>query len=498
MKSLKYPFVLFALFAVSSIFAQLPAGQCGTLPEANPAERIILNKKRAKLAVENRGGTLFVPIKFHLVATSEGTGRITVERTLDALCKLNEEFEQLDMQFFIQGDFNEIDADVLYNLTFPNVPSSAEAFYVSEKTDDAVNVFVGNGLSSGNSGYYTGQYDVIYMDRSYMNNSDVILAHEMGHFFSLRHTFFGWESTNYNPSQPTPTQVFLGSFAVDVEYVDRDINCGSAADLFCDTPADYITSWSSCNYTGGAVDPDGVAIDPDEANHMGYFSFTNCPDYKFSPNQGDVIVADYYNRPELFNTTVPALMPVTELPNLTFPINDEVVPFDGSVTLEWDAVPNATQYILEISLIPNFGFLAERTLVQTNSHTSLELMEGFPYYWRVKAFNELHFCDLEWSEVSTFSTEEATGTRETISSKNIRLYPNPATGNELNYELDAPLSGEAFLWIQDLRGARLLTTAIAPFQPTGQVDISLLPEGVYVAVIKDGNRLMRKKFVVVR
>jgi hypothetical protein len=498
MNFLKYTFVLFLFFSVSSVDAQLPAGQCGTLPEANPAERIILNKKRAKLAVENRGGTLFIPLKLHLVANSEGNGRITAERSLEAVCKLNEEFEQVNMQFFIQGDFNEIDADVLYNLTYPNVPSSAQSIYVNEKTDDAVNVFVGNGLSSGNSGYYTGQYDIIYMDKSYMNGSDVILAHEMGHFFSLRHTFFGWENTTYDASQPTPTQVFLGSFGVDVEYVDRDINCGSAADLFCDTPSDYITSWSSCNYTGGAVDPAGEEIDPDEANHMGYFSFTGCPDYKFSPNQGDVIVADYYNRPELFNATAPALDAITELPNLTYPINDETVPFDGSVTLEWDPVPNATQYILEISLIPNFGFLAERTVVQTNSHISLELMEGFPYYWRVKAFNELHFCDLEWSEEGTFSTEAATGTRETIAYQDIQLFPNPATGNELNYQLEAPLNGEATMWIQDLRGARLLTTAIAPFQPQGQIDISLLPEGVYVAVIEDGNRLLRKKFVVVR
>lgn len=79
-------------------------------------------------------------------------------------------------------------------------------------------------MTSDSSGFCTGFSDVIYKDKRYVNSNDVILADELGHFFSLHHTFLGWENTEYKIDEATPTEVFRGSTAYKVEYVARDKN----------------------------------------------------------------------------------------------------------------------------------------------------------------------------------------------------------------------------------------------------------------------------------
>ena len=42
-------------------------------------------------------------------------------------------------------------------------------------------------------------------------------------------------------------------------------NCETAGDYLCDTPPDYNGfGWDDCDYDGGAQDPMGVEIDPEE------------------------------------------------------------------------------------------------------------------------------------------------------------------------------------------------------------------------------------------
>ena len=131
-----------------------------------------------------------------------------------------------------------------------------------------------------------------------MSSNGTTIAHELGHFFSLAHTFFGWEGNTYNCSLPTPTVTPSG---VLVEYVSRtkmfnnQLLCKVAADGFCDTQADYNLGfgWPSsagCVYSGCAKDPDNVPLDPDEKNIMSYF--LSCLEY-FSEEQKEAILLDY-------------------------------------------------------------------------------------------------------------------------------------------------------------------------------------------------------------
>lgn len=80
------------------------------------------------------------------------------------------------------------------------------------------------------------------------------LAHEMGHFWGLEHTF-----------ENAPEELADGS------------NCATAGDKICDTPADPYVQNSGIEYLTGCVftwmglDPNGDFYDPDVGNIMSYY-----------------------------------------------------------------------------------------------------------------------------------------------------------------------------------------------------------------------------------
>jgi hypothetical protein len=99
------------------------------------------------------------------------------------------------------------------------------------------------------------------------------LAHEMGHFWGLEHTFenAGQELAN-------------GS------------NCATAGDQICDTPADPYSSpdivyVTDCIFTWMGLDPNGDYYDPDVGNIMSYYDCT-C---HFSYQQYQKMAATFLN-----------------------------------------------------------------------------------------------------------------------------------------------------------------------------------------------------------
>jgi hypothetical protein len=85
--------------------------------------------------------------------------------------------------------------------------------------------------------------------------------HEMGHYFSLLHTF----------------QNSANATIAERELVTRGVgaNCSTKGDQLCDTPADPHdlpngAQYNNCVYTGGLTDANGAAFTPDPSNIMGY------------------------------------------------------------------------------------------------------------------------------------------------------------------------------------------------------------------------------------
>jgi hypothetical protein len=483
--------LLCLLFLSSTLFAQiLPAGQCGTNSQAEDIQRLLRNKQFVKdFGIEKNNLTTLIPLKLHLVGRNDGTGRIQELDALEGICKLNEDFAPLDMRFYLYDGFNYIDNSALYDLQYPNVPFTVQILYQQQKVDNAVNIFIGNGLSSGNSGYYTYGQDIIYMDRTYVNDRDGILAHEMGHFFSLIHTFYGWEDTTYDPDSPTPETVIYNGNSYNVEYVDRSINCEESGDFLCGTPADYILNWGGgCNYTGGAVDPDGVLIDPDEANHMAYYSFANCTEYHFSEDQMETIMGDYLSRPDLTIPSAPAEEDITELATLNSPIEGTFIEGFDHVEFKWAPVPNATHYLIQIAPISIFSIIDDYTITTDTSYVSTILRSGRDnYYWRVWAFSEYDFCNFTFSETGLFATGEISTAVEEINNNLVAsVFPNPTSDKSFTIEIDLEEASEIHVEITDLHG-KMVMPAINQELITGSNRVPVdahLPSGIYLVQLR--------------
>lgn len=436
--------LVFLILMTSSLLSAQSSDheQCGYLAPPSEVARILQNKTLAQQNSFPEGNTYYVPIQYHLVGTDNGDGYISEEDALDGICKLNQDFAETDLQFYFSGYFNYINSSLTYDLTFPDVPAAVTQVYASNKVPNAINIFIGNGLSSGNSGYYTPSQDIIYMGKTYVSINTNILAHEVGHFFSLMHPFYGWENTPYDPTQPTPTVVnYFGPH--NVEYVDRSINCENSGDFLCGTPADYILDWNGgCNYTGGAVDPDSVLLDPDEANFMGYYSFAGCAEYHFSDDQIDVMMADYFNRPALANLAPPNIQAVQDSAVLIAPDNtfEEVY---THVEFEWEEVLNATNYFIEISRFEAFIYSDEWAIVDSPNYTATSLFKNKDYYWRISAFNNTDVCaEKKYSVTNTFSTGDlqTTSTTNLKNQSAIKISPNPIhqNSNDVNVLLEKP------------------------------------------------------------
>ncbi len=248
----------------------------------------MLNNRRNRVQLlsefeNSRSGAnvVYVPVQFHIVNKSDGTGGETVQDVLDNLCRINNDYAPIGVEFYLSGPIRVINQDLLYN----NDQSSAMATYFMGlyRQTGVVNVFVGNRISNGSLGagtvlgYYTSGIDVIYAIRSSVNANATTLTHEMGHFLGLPHTFSGWEGSDYrgvmaNTTGRTPTATLAG---VPIENIPRTgglDNCQLAADAFCDTDANYLFGFlrtvynggtNGCEFLGTAIDPNGFMFRPD-------------------------------------------------------------------------------------------------------------------------------------------------------------------------------------------------------------------------------------------
>jgi PKD repeat protein len=217
----------------------------------------------------------WVPIKAHIARTSGGSGGLTVIELSDALDNMNLYYINANMQFYLCDGINYIDDDTYYDFD----ASDEAALHAAHGITNLINIYFCNSVGSGSSAYcgyayYPGGTDLIMMDNSCALNGST-LSHEMGHFYSLRHTHGG---SNGNLT----SELVNGS------------NCATDGDFVCDTEADPQLGNSNVNvsciydgsapYTsGGGVDANGDQFAPNPNNIMSY-SRKSCRDF-FSVGQ---------------------------------------------------------------------------------------------------------------------------------------------------------------------------------------------------------------------
>ncbi|BDS15369.1 T9SS type A sorting domain-containing protein [Aureispira anguillae] len=260
--------------------------QCGiSHSDATSIKNRMLDNRRQQMNLlsifeDARGGgnTVYIPVQFHIVTKSDGTGGESVQHVLDNLCKLNTDFAFVGVEFYLYSPIRFVHQDLLYT---NNQDGMASYFMGLYKESNVVNIFVGNEIvdTSGGVtlGYYSPSLDAIYAIKDAVDGSSLTLTHEAGHFFSLPHTFSGWEERNYNTvtanaNGRTPTFLSNGD---EVERIIRSgggENCQIAGDGFCDTDPNYLFGYYGnrynvgpflCEHASAAIDPTGKLFRPD-------------------------------------------------------------------------------------------------------------------------------------------------------------------------------------------------------------------------------------------
>ncbi|HRD81234.1 MAG TPA: T9SS type A sorting domain-containing protein [Saprospiraceae bacterium] len=425
---------VFMIFGMAVLQAQTNTGPCGNGGgewKEMIIERLLRNKQLlAEDPVQFRD-VIYVPVRFHLVANSSGTGRVVFGRVLEQLCKLNEDYADFDMQFYIKGVNDNINNTAIYNAQY-----NAGLVMNQLKDPNALNIWIVDvaapaAPSPGDEGVILGYYnpgrDWVVVRRDQVGASSVTLPHEVGHFFSLDHTHNGWDSTPWSSSIGNPAPLFSPG-GVPTERQDGS-NCENSGDFICDTPPDYNGfGFNGCNYNI-AQDPAGVFINPDEQLFMSYFLNCTRNNYYFSPTQINLMMTDYNHSSRNYLRTgavTPNLTEITEVPTLTFPINNETTPGYNIVNFQWTAVAGADFYLLEIDRVATFTLNPIRIIVAgANSRSVTTLEANRTYFWRVRPYSAYRTCALS-TPVATFKTNSTVVATQEIEALNEwTVSPNP-------------------------------------------------------------------------
>lgn len=530
---IRIAFHILALLVTAPAFAQSVLQTCGT-SGAIGEELIPRLEKNIRALNESPafGRDLqFVPIRFHLVAENDGDGRVLESQILELLCALNEDFLPMNIQFYLkndnatlpQGSYLQNGLTYINNTVIYNDHTSALALMNNlYQEPNAMNIWVvanatppGGGLGV-TLGYYSPQYDWIVLRTEDATAESTTLSHEIGHFFSLPHPHRGWDNQPYIPNPvpqwaidagfntPTPNPAPATSPGGIATEKMSGSNCATAGDLICDTPPDYNFGfgWNNCNYTGGATDPDGVVVDPQEKLFMGYFGACAVEDYFFSDMQQQLIIQDLASngRDYLRTGYNPFPTPLTEEVVNLEPANNSTLSQYNAVFFKWTESPGAERYLLEIAR--NSTFPQSTTLnyiVNGTSITIYDLEASRNYYFRVRPLTEYSTC-VGPSSNHFFKTGSLTAAIEPAFVQSWRVWPNPVSGQQpIQIELQTAQPFDASLELTALDGRRVT----APFNQrfkTGinriELPVQHLTPGVYWIKIQTGEGLLSKKVVV--
>ena len=493
---------------------------CGTSVEDLKLIREQLVKNKTFLAshvLETRGSVYYVPVTFHLVAAADGSGRALESDILDMLCQVNAtyntNFQKVGqvIQFYIKS-IQYINNNDLYNSA---KGSKASTVMLNNKATDALNLYVVNSMGVGSEGvlaYYTagdGNYGydwVVITIPQATGATAATAAHEFGHFFSLLHTFSGWEQGGYSPGTCAAATTPLGN---TTELVSRDAtagNCNIAGDMLCDTPPDYNFGFGNtgCTYTQNALDPKCVKVSPDILNLMGYF--IGC-ESTFSTQQKQAMLADYTSnsyRNYIKQGSPPDLTEITAVPNLTQPVNAAVNAYSDLVTFNWSAVKGASYYLLEYSKYQSF--IVAQHLFVTNKNTMTvsnrtqpgSFLASSKYYWRVRPFSPYKSCT-SWSAVNNFTTGTLSGLEEVAGLSSFEVYPNPVgKSHEIHCLVQSSEAIKGTIQLFSMTGQVVHEQAVefSAGVSSSFINTEALSVGIYILTLKSGVGIVSRKIII--
>jgi hypothetical protein len=499
--------------------------KCGISKEAAALikQRLMSNRELfTRQEVENLmtgRTTTYIPVTIHNVAEgSSGLGKTSEQTILAFLCGLNAIYANQDVQFFLHGPIrNRVSPNIYYNAS----TTTSTFQMLSYRVSGTLNLIIGSSISNPRASWYSPAGDYVFLLQQMLTSVAVTEAHEIGHFFTLPHTFYDWEGVTVNsvyPSGilPSCTVNPSGSYVFTPERVARTgprANCTTTGDLFCDTPADYFSDRLNCPFPAFS-DCDTVLLDPDETNMMSY-AFDACIN-SFTPEQETAIAMDIAVRSWATNTPANTAN-VTGLAAPVSPLTGGQLGDinNATVLLEWSPVAGATMYYLEVYRaqfigvwIPNTNSPIYKGIVysatpQFNLATT-DLVAGSRYAWRIKALNSVSTC----ASFSSYANFEAT-TGVTTSLEDLPIEKkmsfnansNPITTSSIAFSVYSAedVVGSIKIYSIDGREALSLTKQeIGTGDSMIQLPADHLANGVYVAVLITDKGQLQQKIIIQR
>ena len=464
----------------------------------------------------NKRTITYLPLSIHNVSgDASGTGKTPEATILAFLCGLNAFYADQNIQFYIHNSIINRVNTYIYN----NAGSNTSANYmVSYKVAGTINLYLSASINNAGSSWYSPQGDYIMLQKNMLTAAAKTESHEIGHFFTLNHTFYGWEGIDAEADysgQNVPNNIGSGWSAFTPEKVPRSgsqSNCNQAADGFCDTEADYYSARTNCPYNPTMKDPNGYSLDPDESNIMSYAS-DNCVT-QFSTEQKTAIAVDIAAR-NWVNSSPNGTADVTGLTTPVSPLAGALLgPITNStVRIEWDPVPNATMYYLEVFGTYFFGAVNTSTVIFKgvvyggNAFYNLpttDLVSGAKYGWRIKAFNATSTCAgyspyylFEASGAVTTSVEDLPIEKQ----MQFEVKENPVSSSFIPFSVYAATDVIGSIRLYSMEGKEVVSFTKQEFKQ-GQSIIQLptdnLTNGVYVAVLSTSRGTLQQKVVISR
>jgi hypothetical protein len=493
MKKIQLIIFMLAVFHVSVSSQQQPESFCGTTGVDPWLTEYFTNRDDFRTESFD---PIYVPLTIHLTGTDQGKGHFSIETLYESLCTLNSDFEDSNIQFYIQEPINYINRTVYHNhehfsagiqmMQLNNVPGTANCYFVANP--------------AGNCGYYASQGNAIALSQGCSGPNSHTWAHELGHFFSLPHTFVGWEGIRWEHGKTALD--YEGQVRRVIERVERD-NCTFASDGFCDTPADYLSYRWNCtgNYESNEVMYDQV-VTPFRSDGSLFMSYASdgCMS-RFSYEQTEAMRANLNSkRNDLVRTSFPDPNIDDKVISFGYPSDSVSIPFDNALAF-WPEVPEASHYIIEVSRLPNFGFIVARERIERNEYQFEGLKPGIRYYWRVKAVNANSFCG-EFSPTMVFVAAQPTATNDLFTDNEWSVLKTALySGEPLEMRFDLPESLDAEWMVVDAMGRPLARGDWSFPRGTTWLDTptspSWMPGLYFIRVVYNGEQSVRR-FTIIR
>ncbi|PPK86005.1 putative secreted protein (Por secretion system target) [Neolewinella xylanilytica] len=494
---------VFSLGAFVSVFAQrtLPEQGCATVGRSPWIDAY----QSGKIAPAPKSLELqYVPIRLTLLGDDGGLGYADPVTVLKSFELLNEDFARINVRFFVDGDIDYLNSTAYYDHDF----STGNELMRTYNRTNAVNNYIVGG-AAGACGYYNSGSDGIVLDIDCINGIDRTWSHEVGHYFGLPHTFYGWESIGDIASvdafdRPAPETLTINNRTVNVERVNQS-NCAEAADGFCDTPPDYLPERWRCDefgfYADSLLDPDSTRFAVSAKNIMSY-AFDGCVE-EFSPEQITAMNTNLVGRSGLTSSEVPAHAAArSEDLQLLSPSQGEVVDYANVVELKWNKVPNADFYLVQVNITFNFeGSVTSSFFTSDTSAIIRDILNPETrYYWRVRPINRYDVSG-DFTAHNNFrnGTTISTATIDPALDAAISVSPNPVSsgsqllvaGNHLGRgKVDLQLFDPTGRVVYERQGLQISGSLSA------EVPVDGLSAGIYFLKLSVNGKLLTRRIVI--